>query len=171
MVRKLICGVVISVGLFVSGVSYAVVNDNGQGVGVRTIDNANIVGKEIVFFNDKTITVTSQIFNNAGSVTVGNGSVDVSDIYDEKLFVISVGTRTNSGTCNAHIYAWVGTTTANTGVIVYDVPGISTNGTATTFKLNDYYHQIAVGLNTGGDGTMTGCNVRCNAVNYKRQGR
>ena len=107
-------------------------------------------------------------FNNGGSSTVGDGRANVSDIYDEKIFVVSVGTRTDSGSASVHIYGWIGTTTASAGVIVYDVPVITTNNTCTTFRLDDYYYFIAAGLNTGGSGTMTGCSVRCSAVNYKR---
>lgn len=158
--------VVILVELLMIRIAYP--SDNGYGVDVTEINQGVVLGKNIVFFNDKTITTTSQIFNNAGSATVGDGRANVSDIFDEKVFVVSVGTRTDSGSASVHIYGWIGTTTASAGVIVYDVPVITTNNTCTTFRLDDYYYFIAAGLNTGGSGTMTGCSVRCSAVNYKR---
>lgn len=183
-------------GLIVSGIfmcsnmQAATIGTTTNGVGFYPINSGVVQGREIEFFRAFASTQSALRFNTDGSSTVGNGNVDISDIFDERSLAITVNPYTNVGTIT--IYGSFGTSATNGSSMWQPIYSLPINGTATyvfsgksntlqkttwnaagtipdavtTITANvgiPYCHQLCIGVS----GTYT-ANIGGTFVNYKR---
>lgn len=182
--KKLVWAGVLGLACLFGGVDKvrAVGTETVNSIALRGIQKTHVSGFTATIWNGYSHGTTAAYFNAynqvgttaaalAGSTTIANGSIETSNIYDQKVICIGYASITDNGTPTFKIYGLNGTTTTGTlAPITRTVsnqispnPWIPTTaaGTSATFLVSEYYERMAVSVEcaTGGTTTAIYCNL------------